>query len=70
VNMLGAIRNQLLERDGILEPVRQALCKGQRGFGGRALQLSHLLIMMQATVGSLLGVFICIDGLDEGLLDN
>ena len=39
VNMLGAILNELLERDGILEPVRQAFRKGKRGFSGRTLQL-------------------------------
>ena len=70
VNMLGAILNQLLERDGIPEPVRQAFRKGKRGFGGRALQLSDMVKMLEATVASLPGVFICIDGLDECLPKN
>ena len=65
VNMLGAILNQLLERDGIPEPVREAFRKGKRGFGGRAVQLSNIVRMLKTTVTSLPEVFICIDGLDE-----
>ena len=70
VNILGAILNQLLERDGIPETVRQAFHKGKRGFGGRALQLSDLVGMLEATIASLPEVFICIDGLDECLPKN
>jgi len=70
VNMLGAILNHLLQRDGILEPVRHGFCKGKKGFGGRALQPSPLVKMVEATGGSLPGVFICIDGLEECLLEN
>ena len=70
VNMLGAILNQLLERDGIPEPVRQAFRNGKRGFGGRALQLSDLVKILKTTVASLPEVFICIDGLDECLPKN
>ena len=35
--MLGAVLNQLLERDGISEPVRQAFRKEKRALGGRAV---------------------------------
>ena len=70
MNMLGAILKQLLERGGILEPVRQDFRKGKRGLCGRALELSDLVKMVEMTVGSLAEVFICIDGLDECLLEN
>jgi len=51
VNMLGAILNQFLEKDGILVPVRQALGKGKRGFGGQTRQVSDLVKMIDATDG-------------------
>ena len=70
VNMLGAILTQLLERDGIPETVRGAFRNGKRGFGGRALQLSDLVKMLETTIASLPEVFICIDGLDECLPKN
>ena len=66
-NMLGAILNQLLERNGIPGPVRQAFRKEKRGFGGRVVQLENLVKMLKTTVASLPEVFICIDGLDECL---
>ena len=69
-NMLGAILNQLLERDGIPELVRQAFRKGKRGFGGRAVELSGMVKMLKATITSVPEVFICIDGLDECLPKN
>jgi len=68
--MLGAILKQLLERDGIPEPVRQAFRKEKRGFGGRAVQLLDLVNILKTTVASLAEVFICIDALDECLPDN
>ena len=70
MNMLGAILNQLLERDGIPEPLRRVFRKGKRGFGGRALQLSDLVGILGTTIASLPEVFICIDGLDECLPKN
>ena len=69
-NMLGAILNQLLERDGIPEVVRQAFRMGKKGFGGRAAQLSDMVKMLKATITSVSEVFICIDGLDECLPKN
>ena len=69
-NMLGAILNQLLERDGVPEAVRQAFRKGKRGFGGRAVQLSDIVKILKTTLTSLREVFICIDGLDECLPRN
>ena len=69
-NMLGAILNQLLERDKIPQPVRQAFRKGKRGFGGRAVQLPGMVKMLKATITSVPEVFICIDGLDECLPKN
>ena len=69
-NMLGAILKQLLERDGIPEPVRQAFREGKRGFGGRAARLSDLVRILHTTIASLPEVFICIDGLDECLPKN
>ena len=69
-NMLGAILNQLLERDRIPEPVRQAFRKGKKGFGGRAVQLSDMVKMLKATITSVPEMFICIDGLDECLPKN
>ena len=68
--MLGAILNQLLERDGIPEAVRQVFRKGKRGFGGRAVQLSDMVKILKATITSVPEVFICIDGLDECLPKN
>ena len=67
VNMLGAILNQLLERDGIPEPVRRVFLKGKRGLGGRALQLADSVKILKTTIASLPEVCICIDGLDECL---
>ena len=69
-NMLGAILNQLLERDGIPKHVREAFRREKRGFGGRAIQLSGLVEILKTTITSLLKVFICIDGLDECLPKN
>ena len=69
-NMLGAIFKQLLERDGIPEPLRQVFRKEKRGFGGRAVQLLDLVKMLKTTIASLPEVFICIDGLDECLPKN
>ena len=69
-NMLGAILKQLLERDGIPQPVRQAFHVEKRGFGGRAAQLSELVKTLKTTIASLPQVFICIDGLDECLPNN
>ena len=68
--MLGAIFKQLLEKDGIPEPLRQVFRKGKRGFGGRAVQLLGLVEMLKTTIASLPEVFICIDGLDECLPKN
>ena len=69
-NMLGAILNQLLERDGIPEHVRLAFRKEKGGFGGRAVRLSDLVEILKRTIASLPEVFICIDGLDECLPNN
>jgi len=69
-NILGAILKQLLERDGIPEPLRQIFRKEKKGFGGRAVQLLDLVEMLKNTIASLPEVFICIDGLDECLPKN
>ena len=69
-NILGAILKQLLERDGIPEPLRQVFHKEKRGFGGRAAQLLDLVEILKTTLASLPEVFICIDGLDECLPHN
>ena len=69
-NMLGAILNQILERDGISEPMRREFRKGKRGFGGRAVELSGMVKMLKATITSVPEVFISIDGLDECLPKN
>ena len=68
--MLGAILKQLLERDGIPEPLRQVFRAEKRGFGGRAAQLLDLVEILKKTIVSLPEVFICIDGLDECLPKN
>ena len=68
--MLGAILKQLLERDGIPEPLRQIFRVEKRGFGGRAAQLLDLVETLKTTIASLPEVFICIDGLDECLPKN
>lgn len=69
-NMLGAILKQLLERDGVPQPVRQAFREEKRGFGGRAVRILDLVKMMKTAIASLPEVFICIDGLDECLPNN
>ena len=69
-NMLGAILNQLLERDGISDSLRQAFNMEKRRFGGRAPQLLDLVKILKTTIASLPEVFICIDGLDECLPEN
>ena len=38
-NMLGAILQQLLGRDEILEPLRQVFRVEEKGLGGRAVKL-------------------------------
>jgi len=68
--MLGAILKQLLGRDGIPAPVRQAFRKEKRGFGGRAVQLLDLVSILKTTIASLADVFICVDALDECLPNN
>ena len=68
--MLGAILKQLLERDGIPEPLRQVFRVEKKGFGGRAAQLLDLVEILKETIASLPEVFICIDGLDECLPKN
>ena len=68
--MLGAILKQLLERDGIPEPLRQVYRVEKRGFGGRAAQLLDLVDILKKTIASIPEVFICIDGLDECLPKN
>ena len=68
--MLGSILKQLLQREGIPEPLRQVFRKEKRGFGGRAAQLVDLVSMLKAALTSLSEVFICIDGLDECLPKN
>ena len=68
--MLGAILKQLLERDGIPEPLRQVFRAEKRGFGGRAAQLLDLVEIIKETIALLPEVFICIDGLDECLPKN
>jgi len=68
--MLGAILKQLLERDGLSEPLRQAFRKEKRGFGGRAAQLLDLVEILKTTTASLPEVFVCIDGLDECLPED
>ena len=69
-NMLGAILKQLLERDGIPEPLRQIFRQEKKGFGGRAVQILDLIKMLKAMIAPLPEVFICIDGLDECLPNN
>ena len=69
-SILGAILKQLLERDGIPEPLRQVFHKEKRGFGGRAVQLSDLVKILKTTIALLPEVFICIDALDECLPKN
>jgi len=69
-NVLGAILNQLLERKGIPEYLRQLFRKEKSGFGGRAAQLSDLVDILKTELASLPEVFICIDGLDECLPKN
>ena len=69
-NMLGAILKQLLERDGIPEPLREIYRSEKRGLGGRAVQLLDLIGMVKTTITSLSEVYICIDGLDECLPNN
>ena len=69
-NILGAILKQLLEGDGIPEPLREVFRAEKRGFGGRVVQLLDLVEMLKTTIASLSEVFICIDGLDECLPKN
>ena len=69
-NMLGSILKQLLQRDGIPEPLRQVCRREKMGCGGRALQLPDLIGILGTTIASLPEVFICIDGLDECLPKN
>ena len=69
-NILGAILNQLLERDEIPESLRQVFRREKSRFGGRAVQLLDLVKILKTTIASLPEVFICIDALDECLPKN
>jgi len=65
VNMLGSLLRQLVSGlEGIPEAVVQGFQKQKRGIGGRGLQVSGILKMLQ-TVTATKRMFICVDALDE-----
>ena len=69
-NILGAILVQLFPRDEIREPVQLAFRKAQMVSGGRAARLPDLVNILKATIALLPRVCICIDALDECLLET
>ena len=65
VNMLGSPLKQLIRGlDKIPEAVVQDFRKQMKGIGGRGLQVSGILKMLQAITGTK-RILICIDALDE-----
>ena len=65
VNMLGSLLRQLVSGpEGIPEEVIQGFREQRRGIGGRGLQVSGILKMLQ-TVTATKRMFICVDALDE-----
>jgi len=64
-NMLGAILKQLAGRGRILEHIREAFQKNEKGFSGRRLRLPNLVEILKKTIMSLQRIFVCIDALDE-----
>lgn len=66
-NMLGAILNQLLERGGAPDPIRQVFREGKRALGGWSVRHPDLMKLLKTTITSLPEVFICIGALDECL---
>ena len=65
VNMLGSLLRQLVSREGkIPEAIAREFGKEKRVIGGRGLQISGILKMLQTIVATR-RAFICIDALDE-----
>ena len=65
VNMLGSLLKQLIRGlEKIPEAVVQDFRKQMKGIGGRGLQVSGILKMLQAITGTK-RIFICVDALDE-----
>ena len=69
-NMLGAMLKQLASRGGIPKHTREAFQKAKKEFGGRGLQLPHMVDTLKKTITSLPRLFICIDALDECALKH
>ena len=64
---MGAILKQLVGREGIPDPLREAFQEAKTEFGGRGLRLADLNGMLRVAITSLPQVFICVDALDECL---
>ena len=70
VNMLGSLLRQLVSGlKEIPEVVVQDFRKQEKGIGGRGPQVPGILKMFQAITGTK-GIFMCIDALDECVLEH
>ena len=70
VNMLGSLLRQLISGlEEIPEAVVQCFRKEKKVIGGRGLQVSGILKMFQ-TITATKRTFICVDALDECVLEN
>ena len=70
VNMLGSLLRQLVNgQEGIPEAIAREFRKEKMSIGGRGLQVSGILKMFQ-TITSTRRTFICVDALDECVLEH
>ena len=70
VNMLGSLLRQLVNgQEGIPEAIAREFRKEKMSIGGRGLQVSGILKMFQ-TITSTRRTFICVDALDECILEH
>ena len=65
-NMIGALTKQLVNALGIVpSEIEEAFERAEREVGGRGLQVSETIKLLQAALAPVKRTFICIDALDE-----
>jgi len=64
--MIGALTKQLVNALGMVPPeIERAFERAEREVGGRGLQVSETIKLLQAAIAPVKRTFICIDALDE-----
>jgi len=64
-NMIGALTKQLVNANTVPTEIEEAFRKAQREVGGRGLQVSESVKLLQGALAPSERIFICIDALDE-----